>query len=120
MNNDLKALLTKIGHTTEFLGVDLVDPNQRGIFGNTPLKVVLTWGDEEAVKMLLDAGADVNATLEDQDTPLHAAARFAGANVVKLLLDRGANPNAVNDDGMTPAQLAKLLERPDIERLLPA
>jgi ankyrin repeat protein len=51
------------------------------------------------VRLLANAGADVNATDNDGDTPLHGI--FLD-DVVEELLKLGANVNAINKDGETP------------------
>jgi len=64
-------------------------------------------GAEEAVTVLLDAGADINAVNEADFTALHGAA-FRGLNeVIKILVDRGANINARDYRGRTPYRLAE-------------
>lgn len=64
-------------------------------------------GAEEAVKVLLDAGADINAVNEADFTALHGAA-FRGLNeVIQILVDRGANINARDFRGRTPYRLAE-------------
>ena len=74
----------------------------------------------EAVKMLLDLGADVNAVDENGDTAMHGAAYGAYPTVIKLLADRGADPQVwknPNKFGRTPLFLAEgyhgRLPRPD-------
>jgi len=74
----------------------------------------------EAVKMLLDLGADVNAVDDDGDTAMHGAAYNNYPLVVKLLADRGAEPriwNQRNKQGVTPLFAAEgyigRLPRPD-------
>jgi ankyrin repeat protein len=109
LDEKLRKVLGGIQESTEYFGVELVDVNQRGHFGNTPLKVAVVRGDIGAVRTLLDAGADVGAALEDGFSPLHHAAAQGHAKVVVLLLERGADPKAVNDDGLTPVELAHLL-----------
>jgi ankyrin repeat protein len=112
MNDELKALLSRIGNTVPFLGVDLIDPNQRGNFDTTPLSISVSWGDVRAVLILLDAGADVNAKLEYAETPLHEAARTDNVEIVKLLLSRGARTDAVSEFGKTPLDVALSRDKP--------
>jgi ankyrin repeat protein len=62
---------------------------------------------EQAVTVLLDAGADINAVNEADFTALHGAA-YRGLNeVIKILVDRGANMNARDFRGRTPYRLAE-------------
>src|SRR5690606_28750669 len=50
--------------------------------------------DPTLVKLLLDAGADVNAPNADGQTTLMLNARTGSVEVAKLLLERGADVNA--------------------------
>jgi ankyrin repeat protein len=64
-------------------------------------------GAEEAVKILLDAGANINAVNEADFTAIHGAA-FRGLNeVIQILVDRGADINARDYRGRTPYRLAE-------------
>ena len=74
----------------------------------------------EAVKMLLDLGADINAVDNNGDTAMHGAAYNNYPLVVKLLAERGADPQIwknPNKDGGTPLFIAEgyigRLPRPD-------
>src|SRR5919201_3777699 len=74
----------------------------------------------EAVKMLLDLGADVNAVDDNGDTAMHGAAYNNYPLVAKLLADRGADPriwSRPNKQGITPLCTAEghigRLPRPD-------
>ena len=74
----------------------------------------------EAVKMLLDLGADVNAVDNNGDTAMHGAAYGAYATVVDLLAKHGADPQIWkerNKAGVTPLFAAEgyigRLPRPD-------
>jgi uncharacterized protein len=74
----------------------------------------------EAVKMLLDRGADVNTVDKNGDTAMHGAAYNISPLVVKLLAERGADPQIwknPNKAGGTPLFIAEgyitRLPRPD-------
>jgi ankyrin repeat protein len=74
----------------------------------------------EAVKMLLDLGADINAVDNNGDTAMHGAAYNIYPLVVKLLAERGADPkiwSKPNKFGRTPLFIAEgyagRLPRPD-------
>jgi ankyrin repeat protein len=62
---------------------------------------------EEAVKLLLDARAEVRAVNEADFTALHGAA-FRGLNaVIQILVEHGASINARDFRGRTPYRLAE-------------
>lgn len=79
-----------------------------------PLHVACFKGHFDAVKALLDGGADVKATVRDEHeearhrgaTPLHMAARHGSVVVVNLLLERGADVDAANKNGVRALLLA--------------
>ena|ERR1051325_4264832 len=61
--------------------------------GRTPLMAAVEAGNIESVKLLLDAGADVNARDQEHGNTAIRAAAFAGSpELVKLLLAAGADP----------------------------
>ena len=97
---DLKALL-KSG-----MGVETA-----GERATTPLLYASAFGSPEAVKLLLDAGANPNAKNAFDATPLMWA--VGDVRKVKLLLDKGADVNAKSKIGRTALLLASL--RPDGE-----
>jgi ankyrin repeat protein len=76
--------------------------NSRGFFGNVPLMVVIHWGDIEAVQLLLDAGADIDAVCEEGNTPLHEAIESGQFQIARILLARGANRSIRNELGQLP------------------
>lgn len=55
----------------------------------------------EMVRLLLDHGADVNATDSDGETALYLAALEGNTEVANLLLEKGANVNARDKNGVT-------------------
>jgi uncharacterized protein len=64
-------------------------------------------GAEEAVKVLVEAGADVNAVNEADFTALHGAAYRGLDEVIEYLVAHGANINAREYKGRTPYRLAE-------------
>ena len=57
-------------------------------------------------RLLVAAGADVNAVQPHGYRPLHAAAQNGNAELTELLLAAGADQATRTDDGKTPADLA--------------
>ena len=64
----------------------------------------------KVARMVLDAGADVNARDEYGRAPLHDAAERGGPAFVELLLSRGAGPNAASPGGSTALHSAESAE----------
>src|SRR4051794_25975330 len=76
-------------------------------------------GDTAAVRKLLLAKADVNATQVDGATALHWAVYRDDVETADVLLKAGANVKAANREGTTPLFMASLYGDPAmIERLL--
>ena len=75
--------------------------------GGTPLHWAADAGKVEAVKVLVEAGGDVEAKDEDGGTPLHGAAEAGKVEAVKGLVEAGGDVEAKNKDGETPRDLAK-------------
>jgi uncharacterized protein len=61
----------------------------------------------EAVRLLLDHGADPDARQQVGYTPLMGAAGSGREDLVELLLERGADAALVADDGKTAASVAR-------------
>jgi ankyrin repeat protein len=76
--------------------------------GWTALHLAAFFGHPEAVRILLRAGADVNArsTNAVRNQPLHAGAAGRSWEVVKLLVEAGADVNATQGGGFTPLHAA--------------
>lgn len=115
---NLTDVLSSFGHTAEFAGIDLIEPNQQGIFGTRPLGIAATIGDIEAIEILLEAGADIDGKGEDGYTPLHDAVAHGKLEAIRYLLKKGASLTSVNDDGETPRQLAESIRREDVIKLI--
>ena len=74
--------------------------------------------DQAAVKRLLDAGADPNASDDGGRTPLHFAAQEGSTDAVRLLLSRGAEADLVDSYGNTALWTSVVNRHPDVAALL--
>ncbi len=101
------------------LELDPLTVHQRGWLGDTPLHWSCHNGHEEIVRLLLDAGADIEADEINcyGGKPLHWASEHE-AHIVQLLLARGAEVDSLNRRhqsdlfGVTPL-LMNALQRDD-------
>jgi ankyrin repeat protein len=69
--------------------------------------------DLEKIKMLIDAGIDINFQDEIGNTALIHAASFAKKETVEFLLNNGADINIGTDYGWTPLMKAVLWRNKD-------
>ncbi len=74
--------------------------------GLTALHFAVREGDLNTVKVLVDAGADVNQVSEFGWTPLLTATQNRYYQIGKFLLEHGANPNIANEGGWNPLYIA--------------
>lgn len=72
--------------------------------GNTPLQVACLNGHEDVVKLLIEAGCNLDCRNDDKDTPLLDAVENGHLAVVKLLLGAGVNPRRPNAEGQEPLE----------------
>jgi ankyrin repeat protein len=75
-------------------------------------------GHLEAVRSLLEGGADVNERNKTHHTPLLYASMRGKVEVAKLLIEYGADVNFQDWTGWTPLQAASRHSHPDVVRLL--
>lgn len=66
---------------------------------DTPLILAAYYGHTEVVECLLQSGANLSATGEDQSTALHCAAQEGHPSTVSVLLGKGANPDSLDANG---------------------
>nr|GMD52112.1 signal recognition particle 43 kDa protein, chloroplastic [Ipomoea batatas] len=100
-----ESALRKLVEAGDGRDVDAVDED-----GRTALLFVSGLGSEECVKLLAEAGAEIN--YKDKRgglTPLHMAAGYVRPGVAKLLIELGADPEAEDDKAQTPLDLARMI-----------
>ncbi len=96
---------------------------------NEPTKVIamafaapISMNDAEAVRLLLQVGADPRRYRNDEDHPSSAVFEAVSAGctteLVELLLTHGADPNGQGGDGQSAYQAATALGRADLRGLL--
>ncbi len=87
--------------------------------GLQPLWMASTNGSADMIRLLVDAGANVNTPNGTGATPLMAAAMSGSVDAVAQLLDEGAFANARETaNGQTPLMFAAWEDRADVIRLL--
>jgi ankyrin repeat protein len=102
------------------------DPSMSYLAGYTPLGLAVNGYHEDHVddlyeipKILLDVGADPDATFDCGNTALHLVARGPGGEkMARLLLDAGADTRRRNDEGRTPLEYAIAFEHAGMIALL--
>lgn len=94
--------------------------DEASIVGRTPLLYITFVGEDECeafpfapipyteisrlevAKILLDHGANIQATTADGQTVLHGAARFGDTEFIRYLVEHSANVRAIAANGETP------------------
>lgn len=116
-------LAAHFGHTSAVrslldAGAD-VHARSKNELANQPLHAAVAGqASLELLALLLDGGADVNATQHGGFTPLQATAQNGDLAATELLLARGANPLARADEGQTALAFALEGSHEDVARLL--
>src|SRR3982751_4058061 len=85
---------------------------------NQPLHAAAAGRRVETARLLLESGANPNATQIGGFVPLHSAAQNGDRALVELLLSHGADVNARSDDGRTALSLAEAGGHEEVARLL--
>jgi uncharacterized protein len=104
----------------ELLGADPQAIRRRTPEGFTVLGLAAFLGGPEAVRILLERGADAD---DDADNrfgvrPVHAAAAAHDHETMRLLLEAGADPNQRQRGGFTPLHEAAHADDVEMARLL--
>ena len=95
------------------------DPGISSYSQTSALHYAASAKDPECVRLLLEAGINVDSMTNWDQTPLHFAAAYTkDVRHAKLLLDYGAEPNKRDRDGMTPLSWCAISNNPDVAIVL--
>lgn len=83
-----------------------------------PLHSSLAGGHKEIARMLIDAGADVDASAANGYRPLHYCASSGDIESARFLIDAGAERDVYTDEGVSPFQMASDNGFSDLAELL--
>uniref|UniRef100_A0A0G4F9Q9 Uncharacterized protein n=1 Tax=Chromera velia CCMP2878 TaxID=1169474 RepID=A0A0G4F9Q9_9ALVE len=72
---------------------------EAGGSGISVLSVACLVNSVDAVELLIDAGADVNAADNEGRRPVHFAAQYSGTEIMSLVLQKGADVRALANNG---------------------
>ncbi|TAA41577.1 ankyrin repeat domain-containing protein [Pseudoxanthomonas winnipegensis] len=115
---NIAAGLDKTGIITQLIKANAdVNAGANVHLGMRPLHIAVRECKAIMVRILLKAGADVNAQDLTGCTPLHIAMLVAEQRQQPMICDlmnAGADPSIRAGNGMTPLEYAKFLKRPKV------
>lgn len=123
LNSENSEILGKINLIID-AGADLSHPHAQLLlieYISAPTKTMssqMKLKINEAAKLLITKGVDINFQDEEGWTALHCAVWFDNKEVLKILLDAGANPDLEQRKGEKPIDFAKRLKRTEMIKLL--
>jgi uncharacterized protein len=101
-HNDIATLLITRGAD--------VNARSRALGGVAPIHAAIFGRNLEGIKLLKEAGADLDAPQEGGFTALHGAAQNGDLEMVSYLLKNGADPDAKTEEGKLPLDFAEAPE----------
>ena len=102
----LQEVLSDAANAPGFEGAANVEVNTRSSVGQTPLHWMAVLGDHKAIRLLLEAGAAIDAQDDQGNTALLQAVLDRQGTAARELRAAGADPHLPNHAGLTAAQAA--------------
>ncbi|KAF6782827.1 ankyrin repeat domain-containing protein 52 [Colletotrichum sojae] len=96
-------LTTVVRHLTKH---GKLDPNENSESGRTALGAACDKGNLEAVRLVMEAGANIDMVDHRRRTPIYAASHNGHVDVIKILLEKGADVSVASQSGWTPLNAA--------------
>lgn len=100
---DIDAIRAALAAGADIEGIDFTQHRN----GRRALNYAALNNQAEAIKVLLEAGANIQSQNRSRFTPLHHAAEAGAIDAIKVLLAHGADKRAKMYMGGTPQQIAE-------------
>ncbi|ORY54000.1 hypothetical protein BCR35DRAFT_284790 [Leucosporidium creatinivorum] len=107
LNSDLQALEEEMEELGDEVPRKWVQLEARDEEGNTALGLCTALGHAEGVRVLVEAGVDIEAGDRAGWTPLHWAVQTNDIPIASYLLNHRASPLSCSNKGLTPRDLVK-------------
>jgi len=79
----------------------------------TPMQWAINYGEIDSLRLLISAGANVNAQDEKGYTALIFATLYNNPEAIKILIKAGANPNTPDHEGQSPIMKLAVAQPPE-------
>ena len=87
----------------------------RDLNGNTVLHLAINRGMDSIARLIIEDGANIEATNNWGSTPLHTSSLSLSSKCMELLLEYGANPHIKDNNNRSPMDLALNSMVPEIQ-----
>jgi len=108
MSDELGDVLKRCAVTGAWYGQELTDVKSKNLVDDTPLHTMCSFGELESARILIEAGADVNAKGDFGYTPLFQAVIGENPKLIELLINSGADRTLRNDHNWTVLDYAQI------------
>jgi uncharacterized protein len=116
------AAFARTARIREILATDQAAAHAWSPDGFTALHLAAFSDADEAARLLVEAGADLEARSRHETIigvrPLNTCAFARAQRVARVLLEAGADPNGEGEQGVTPLMAARAQEDEELARLL--